>query len=80
MRAAKAKAILKRSLDVEQAVGSLSMISITVTNRCTLLWVAHRQSYGIVNDYINNIVDYIFADLLVADVYVLFDRYFEFIT
>ena len=75
MRITKSKSTLKRKLQVEQSSRTLPTPGTIVVDGCTILWTIQWPKHGTVQDYVNNVLEYIFGKLQHSDVNIIFDRY-----
>ena len=41
------------------------------------MWVVQWPAHGTVQDYIKNLIDYMSGHLMIADTYLIFDRYLD---
>ena len=78
MRITKSKSTLKRKLQVEQSSRTLPIPETIVVDGCAILWTIQLPKHGTVQDYVNNVLEYIFGKLQHSDVNVIFDRYYEY--
>ena len=80
MRIKKYKSTLKQKLQVEQSPRTLPTPEtiIIVVDGCAILWTIQWPKHGPVQDYVNNILEYIFGKLQHSDVNVIFDHYYEY--
>ena len=78
MRITKSKSTLKRKLQVEQSSRTLPTPGTIVVDGCAILWTIQWPKHGTVQDYVNNVLEYIFGKLQHSDVNVIFDRYYEY--
>ena len=78
MRLCKAKSTLKKSLQVEVSKRKAGDADITVIDGSALLWTIHWPADGTVADFIENVKARLTSYLLESDVYLIFDRYFEY--
>jgi len=60
MRITKSKAKLKQKLQVEQSLRTQPSPETTVIDDGALLWIIQWPNKGIVQDYVNNVLEYIF--------------------
>ena len=80
MRAATSKSSLKRQLQVEVSARTSSEIAITIIDGSALLWVIPWSAEGTVRDYALNLTYRIVDKLKTGDVFLVFDRYYEYST
>ena len=78
MRITKSNSIMKRKLQVEQSSRTLPTPDTIVVDGCAILWTIQWPTHGTVQDYVNNVLEYIFGKLQHIDVNVIFDRYYEY--
>ena len=78
MRITKPKSTMKRKLQVEQSSRTLPTPETIVVDGCAILWTIQWPKHGTVQDYVNNVLEYIFGKLQHGDVNVIFDRYYEY--
>lgn len=77
MRIATGKASLKNKLKVMVSARHVQP-DTTIMDGCAILWCVHWPCKGTVKDYIDSFCTYIFQRTVTADVYLVFDRYFEY--
>jgi len=53
-------------------------VDATVIDGCTLLWTVHWPEKGTVKDYADNFFGYIMTKAAHSDVYLTFDRYYDY--
>ena len=80
MRITKSKSALKQKLQVEQSSRTLSSPDTIIIDGGALLRIIQWPKQGIIQDFVNNVLEYVFRKLEHSDVYVRFDRYFEYST
>ena len=80
MRTAKAKSVLKHSLQVEVSSSLSGCADVTVIDGSALLWTIHWPANGTVADYVSNVKTRVAKYLKDSDVYLIFDRYHDFST
>ena len=80
MRITKSKSTLNRKLQVEQSSRTLPTPETIVVDGCAILWTIQWPKHVTVQDYVNNVLEYIFGKLRHSDVNVIFDRYYEYST
>ena len=51
---------------------------LTVIDGCAILWVIHWPSNGVVKDFVNGFIKFIFEKLSISNLYLVFDRYYDF--
>ena len=76
MRLAKAKSVLKKKLQIDQSDRTFSKPETIIIDGCALLWVIHWPTNGTVIHFANNVVQYLKKRMSLADVYLVFDRYY----
>ena len=74
MRIIKSKSTMKRKLQVEQSPRTLPVPDTTVLDGCAILWIIQWPKHGTVQDFVNNVLHYIFEKLEQSNVSVMFDR------
>jgi len=77
IRITKSEAKLKQKLQVEQSSRTQPSPETAVIDCGALLWIIQWPYKGIGQDYVDNVLEYIFRKLEDSDVNVIFDRYFE---
>ena len=80
MRIAKSKSTLKNILQVEVSDRVAGGANVSVLDGSAILWVVTWPADGTVNDYIANFKYAIGKRLWVEDVYLIFDRYYDYST
>ena len=80
MRTAKSKSSLKNQLQVKVSERTTGAIDALVIDGSALLWIIQYPAVGLVKDYLSNIKLYITEKLENSDVYLVFDRYFDYST
>ncbi|CAM1304979.1 Uncharacterised protein at_DN2341 [Pycnogonum litorale] len=81
MRTGKAKAQLKKQLQVEMSSRNiLPNVKCRVIDGSAVLWVIHWPANGTARDFVVNFKQYIQQKLTSSDVYLVFDRYQDFST
>ena len=78
MRICGAKSILKRSLQVEVSKRTSGDADVTVIDGSALLWTIHWPVDGTVADFIANLKARLHKYLTSSDVYIIFDRYYDY--
>ena len=83
MRITKTKAVLKKKLQVEQSTRTVtnevaSAQEVAIIDGCAMLWAIHWPSQGTVQNYVDGFIDSIMHKLAEKDVYLVFDRYYDF--
>jgi len=78
MRITKSEAKPKQKLQVEQSSRTRPSPETTVIDGGALLWIIQWPNKGIVQVYVNSVLEYIFRKLEDSDVNVIFDRYFKY--
>ena len=80
MRCSTSKSVLKRQLQVEVSSRHALNTSVTIIDGSALLWVVHWPSDGTVETFVSNFREHIERKLKTGDVYLVFDRYYEYST
>ena len=78
MRTATGKSSLKKKLKVTVSSRHVQDVEVTIIDGCAILWCIHWPCKGTVQDYIDNFCSYVMNKTKFSDVYVMFDRYFEY--
>ena len=78
MRISKSKSTLKKQLQVEVSARTVTHSKVTIIDGSALLWVVHWPIEGTVQDYVRNFRGHIERMLENGDVYLVFDRYYEY--
>ena len=78
MRTATSKSDLKHKLQRQALVRLTEGVEATIIDGCAVLWSVHWPNKGTVQDYINNFCDYVMSKTAHSDVYLTFDRYYDF--
>lgn len=78
MRIATSKSILKRKLQVVQSARASLKPDVIVIDGCAILWCIHWPSNGTVQNYIESFWSYVLQRLILCDVYLIFDRYYDY--
>lgn len=78
MRLCKAKSTLKKSLQVEVSKRKAGDADITVIDGSALLWTIHWPADGTAADFIENVKARLTSYLRESDVYLIFDKYFQY--
>ena len=78
MRICKAKSTLKRMLQVEVSRRNAGIADVIVIDGSALLWTIHWPTDGTVGDFVANFKRRIASYLTDSDVYLIFDRYYEY--
>ena len=78
MRIATGKSSLKKKLRVTVSSCQSQDSEVTIFDGCALLWCVHWPCKGTLQEYIDNFRAYVFGRSVNGDVYVVFDRYFEY--
>ena len=63
MRITKSKSTLKRKLQVQQSSRTLPTPETIVVDGCAILWTIQWPKHGTVQEYVNNVLEYIFGNL-----------------
>ena len=77
MRLPTGKCILKNKLKVSISARCVQPDTVIVDG-CALLWCVKWPCKGTVQDYVNNFIVCVLQKVATADIYLVFDRYFEF--
>ena len=80
MRTATSKSSSKRQLQVEVSARTASNVTVSVINGSAVLWVVPWPADGTVQDYAMNMKKTILRRLREGDVFLVFDRYYEYST
>ena len=78
MRIATGKSSLKNKLKVTVSSHHAQDSEVTIFDGCTILWCVHWPCKGTVQEYVDIFCAYVIGRSVNADVYVVFDRYFEY--
>ncbi|KAH9502367.1 hypothetical protein Btru_075508 [Bulinus truncatus] len=78
MRITKSKSVLKQKLQVEHSARNSPAPHVVVVDGCALLWIIHWPVNGTLQDFVDGFIMYIMKILTQHDVYVVFDRYFQY--
>jgi hypothetical protein len=78
MRITTSKATLKTKLKVEQSFITFQQANATIIDGCAALWVVHWPTQGTVQTYLDGFFKYILEKLSEQDVYLVFDRYYNY--
>ncbi|KAJ8405686.1 hypothetical protein AAFF_G00316660 [Aldrovandia affinis] len=78
MRICKAKSTLKKSLQIEVSRRNAGDADVTVIDGSALLWTIHWPADGTVADFIENVKTRLTSYLSESDVYLIFDRYYDY--
>ena len=78
MRIANSKSVLKNKMQVISSTRVAIPSDVVVLDGCAVLWCISWPSNGTVQDFIESFWKYILAKLAFSDVYLIFDRYFEY--
>ena len=73
----KLKSSIKDKLRVDVSENTTSKPYAIIIDGCALLWTLNWPSNGTVNDFIQNMKQYLSSRLKWCDVYFEFDRYYE---
>jgi len=79
MKICKTKSVMKRNLQLEMSNRTLHP-DATVIDEFALLWKINWPSEGTVNDFVTNVKNRVKKYLEKTDVYLVFDRYYDFST
>jgi hypothetical protein len=63
---------------VESSTRTMGQPDVIVIDGCAMLWVIHYPSNGTVLDFCKAVSSYVLRRMLESDVFVVFDRYFDF--
>lgn len=79
MRMAKAKATLKKTLQVEHSSRTFtSQTDAIFLDGFEMMWIVHWPTTGIIMDYVNAFIHHVLTKLTVlSNVFVVFDKYHE---
>jgi hypothetical protein len=77
MRIAQSKSVLKKRLQVEVSERISQFPNTILLDGCALLWSINWPTHGIVQDYIQNLLNYLVDCLRKCDTYLIFDRYYD---
>lgn len=85
MRICTSKADLKKSTKVEVSSRNSDRIDCTILDGCAVLWciawpASSTTNQALVQNYVESFKQYLYRWLSFGDVYLVFDRYFEFST
>ena len=78
MRIASTKSDLKKKLQVGISSRIVAKVDATIIDGCALLWSVHWPEKGTVKNYVDNFCEYVIGKALHSDVYLTFDRYYEY--
>ena len=78
MRIAKSKSTLMTNLKAETSERLIESHDAVFINASAVLWTIHWPENGKVIDYITNVKNYLSKILQLHDVYMIFDRYYEY--
>jgi len=78
MRIPKAKCVLRKKLQVEVSNRCTMNPNVIILDGCAIMWALHWPVNGTVNDFISGFLDYVYNRLQQSDVFVVFDRYYEY--
>ena len=78
MKIADNKSVLKKTISVLTSARTEQVPSVALVDGCAYLWNTQWPAKGTVDDFINNYVSRILKLLKDSDVYLVFDRYFNF--
>ena len=78
MRIATTKSEFKKKLQVGVSSRSVDKVDATVIDGCALLWSVHWPEKGTVKDYADNFFGYVMRKAAGSDVYLTFDRYYDY--
>ena len=71
------KSTLKSKLQVEVSERLSPAADAIILDGCAILWVISWPTAGTVEDFIMNILSYIFKQMKQCDIYLIFDRYYD---
>ena len=80
MRICKAKSTLKKTLQVEISRRNAGDANVTIIDGSALLWTIHWPADGTIADFIRNVKTRLASYLTYSDVYLVFDRYYDYST
>lgn len=80
MRPASSKSKLMNCLEVQQSYRNVPQPKLAVLDGCAILWVIHWPPGGTVQDLATTLAKYIQRKLVIGDVNLVFDRYYDFST
>ena len=69
---------LTNKSDLKNSINVVSSTRVVVVDGCTFLWSTLWPTKGCVNDFINTYIAHLLRLLKDSDVYLVFDRYFQF--
>lgn len=78
MRIAASKSTLKKKLQVAYSARRIGTPDVLILDGCAILWCIHWPSNGTVQDFIESYWQYVYHRLRESDVYLVFDRYYEY--
>ena len=78
MRIAKNKSVIKQQLKIDVSARLVPPPQATVIDGCAIFWVVHWPNKGTVEDYVSNFCHYVLGKAKYCDVYLVFDRYYDF--
>lgn len=78
MRIATSKSILKKKLQITQPTRSAEKPDTIVVDGCAILWCIHWPKTGTIQNYLNGFWSYISLLLRTSNVFLVFDRYFQY--
>lgn len=78
MRIASAKSTLKKKLQVLVSSRIVQKAEAVIIDGCAILWCVHWPCKGTVKDFVDNVCSFIIRKMSQGDVYLVFDRYFDF--
>ena len=78
MRIATTKSDLKKKLQVGVSSRVVDKVDATVIDGCALLWSVHWPEKGTAKDYVDNFSEYVMRKAAHSDVYLTFDRYYDY--
>jgi len=78
LRIATGKSSLKQKLKVTVSGRHVHKPDTVVVDGCAILWCVHWPCNALVKDFVNNFCTHIIQRTTTADVYLVFDRYFDY--
>ena len=78
MRTSKNKSDLKRKLQIEIPTRKTGIPDVVILDGCAILWIINWPSNATVLSYCKSVSEYIQRKLEQSDVFLVFDRYFDF--
>ena len=78
MRISTSKSVLKNKLQVTQSTRASVKQNVIIIDGCAILWYLYWPSYATIQDYVDSFWHYVSRRLNRCDVYLIFDRYYEY--